>query len=414
METKDRFLEWLNINSGRSQNTIDKYVRAITTMSKDISAYTGREVDIYNMKTEMEIDLIKDEYLSIYELSEKDRRGNRMYSSSFKWYKDFLCCEQGDKRNIDNSDSNESGQVFERKESSRLKYNRQNIIENRNYIGGRHMFIKGELYSREDIYELLNVPIEKRKGNWNTGYRKYNEEYFIFAGIDTTGRTGHDYNNHWEGDLLYWRGKNKSNFTHQSSKELISGEFKVHIFTRTDNKNVKFVYQGTGQVEKIEDTSPITVYWSLQTESKGSENILFERNESYGIQYRKKAITECSIKECEKYWKRDRKVVDNILKAMGYTCEEDITHCHFNSKATGMNYVEGHHLIPMKYQDQFEYSLDVEANVVSLCVVCHRKLHLANIDEKVDIIRKLYEARKVKLEESGIYITLDKLIKLYH
>lgn len=67
----------------------------------------------------------------------------------------------------------------------------------------------------------------------------------------------------------------------------------------------------------------------------------------------------------------------------------------------------------MKYQDDFEYSLDVDANVVSLCVICHKILHFGKIEDKVKIINKLYELRKNELALSGLEISLEELIDLY-
>lgn len=67
----------------------------------------------------------------------------------------------------------------------------------------------------------------------------------------------------------------------------------------------------------------------------------------------------------------------------------------------------------MKYQDNFECSLDVEANVVSLCVVCHKILHLGRIEDKVKIVSKLYYLRKNLLEVSGLEISLDELMDFY-
>ena len=73
--------------------------------------------------------------------------------------------------------------------------------------------------------------------------------------------------------------------------------------------------------------------------------------------------------------------------------------------------MEAHHLIPMSAQNDFENSLDVDANIVCLCPNCHRKLHYGNqIDEELKI---LYEKRKELLNKSGIMISFEDLIKYY-
>ena len=43
------------------------------------------------------------------------------------------------------------------------------------------------------------------------------------------------------------------------------------------------------------------------------------------------------------------------------------------------NYVEAHHLIPMGFQDDFSKSIDVEANIISLCTYCHKNYIMLNI-----------------------------------
>lgn len=239
MDNREKFVGWMINNSKRSKSTINKYASAITTISRELTNYTGVSIDIYDIIDSMEIDRLKEQYLKIDDLREKDKRGNRMYTSSLVWYK------------------------------------------------------------------------------------KYLEDY-------------------------------------QSSNPLI----------------------------------------------QGSSN-------EYSIVYEKKIKGAFIISEGIKQWKRDRAIVDRCIEFSSNKCEYDHMHEYFISNKTGKNYVEGHHLIPMKYQENFEYSLDVEANVVSLCVVCHKILHLGRIEDKVKIISRLYNLKKNLLQLSGLKISLNELIDLY-
>lgn len=239
VNNREKFIEWMINNSGRSKNTINKYASAIATMSRELTEHSTINIDIYKVVDSIEIHRIKEQYLEIDELREKDERGNRMYTSSLIWYQKYL---EEDKK--------------------------------------------------------LNTLVK-------------------------------------------------------------------------DNSN------------------------------------------EYSIVYEKKVKGEFTISEGTKQWKRDRAVVDRSIEFSNNKCEYDDKHEYFISNKSGKNYVEGHHLIPMKYQDNFEYSLDVEANVVSLCVVCHKILHLGRIEDKVNIISKLYQLRINSLELSGLEISLDELIDLY-
>ena len=66
------------------------------------------------------------------------------------------------------------------------------------------MYIVGNQYTRADIYKILDIPESKQKGDWQNGYHRHEQDYYIFCNIGVAGRTGHDYNNHWDGDKLVW------------------------------------------------------------------------------------------------------------------------------------------------------------------------------------------------------------------
>ena len=108
---------------------------------------------------------------------------------------------------------------------------------------------------------------------------------------------------------------------------------------------------------------------------------------------------------------RNAQVVFNALHSAEYKCELDCNTKLFLRKNSQLNYTEGHHLIPLCYQNDFEYSLDVEANVVSLCSNCHRRLHYG--DDVSELLRELYESRKGRLKKCGIEISFAQLLLMY-
>lgn len=111
--------------------------------------------------------------------------------------------------------------------------------------------------------------------------------------------------------------------------------------------------------------------------------------------------------------KRDAQKAANAKAKANYLCEFNDEHHTFKSKTTQENYVEAHHLIPMQLQPKFFYSLDIEANIVALCPICHRRIHHATDEEKIEIITKLYNERIERLKKCNIYIELNDLINFY-
>ncbi|MCR5023733.1 MAG: HNH endonuclease [Lachnospiraceae bacterium] len=108
---------------------------------------------------------------------------------------------------------------------------------------------------------------------------------------------------------------------------------------------------------------------------------------------------------------RDPAKKRNAMILAGYKCENDPNHKTFISRGTGKPYVESHHLIPMEYYNDFEYSLDVEENIVCLCSNCHNEIHYGV--NNADIVRKLFMARRELLHDAGLDITEDELLKAY-
>ncbi|WP_413304434.1 hypothetical protein AA0X95_00995 [Bacillus sp. 1P10SD] len=113
-------------------------------------------------------------------------------------------------------------------------------------------------------------------------------------------------------------------------------------------------------------------------------------------------------------WKRNNITSKKAIVLADYKCEYDESHSSFTSKVTGKNYVEAHHLIPMEFQEQFNRSLDVEANIISLCPLCHKAVHHASLDKIEQIIRDLYQKRKDRLTKCEIEIDYKRLLSYYN
>ena len=102
---------------------------------------------------------------------------------------------------------------------------------------------------------------------------------------------------------------------------------------------------------------------------------------------------------------RNRETAKKALCRAEFLCEFDTTHKLFKKKTDGLNYTEPHHLIPLKYDELFEKSLDVQANIVSLCSHCHNLVHYG-MDAEI-IVRKLWDLRKEELDNAGLGVMKD-------
>lgn len=111
-------------------------------------------------------------------------------------------------------------------------------------------------------------------------------------------------------------------------------------------------------------------------------------------------------------FKRSSILKNQTIESAGYLCEINIQHQTFISANTNHPFMEGHHAIPMKMQSQFKNSLDVYANIVCLCPICHRQLHYGLCEDKEEMLKKIYFSRSERLYHSGLKISQREFIDL--
>lgn len=152
--------------------------------------------------------------------------------------------------------------------------------------------------------------------------------------------------------------------------------------------------------------------------NKEDEQNLKELSEFTGLNfyqsnahYKKVPQTKCIYSSNQEKIKRSRKVAENALILSDFKCEIDNEHYTFIRKNENVPYTEAHHLVPLGYSECFEWSLDVEENVVSLCSTCHNQIHYGK-DADV-LIKKLYASRKDLLRQAGIELTEHELLEMY-
>jgi 5-methylcytosine-specific restriction protein A len=131
-------------------------------------------------------------------------------------------------------------------------------------------FAAGQQYTRDDIFDVLGIEPHPPGGNWFTGYNRHGQDWYVFAHIDTAGRTGHDYGNGWEGGLLRWRGKTGSHLGQDSIQSMLSPQMRVLIFTREHDRD-PFTFQGVAVADDWVDTVPVTIWWRFPDPNNAEE-----------------------------------------------------------------------------------------------------------------------------------------------
>jgi 5-methylcytosine-specific restriction endonuclease McrA len=150
---------------------------------------------------------------------------------------------------------------------------------------------------------------------------------------------------------------------------------------------------------------------------------VFSGNYQKGINNVKKVPKTCPTplikknKNTRSGYDRNHALGKYIINAAGYQCEVNNNHNTFTWDNKGNQYMESHHLIPMKEQGSKIYKsipLDRQENIICLCPNCHRKFHSAIDKEKKQLIDFFFIKRKSVLQKSGIIIDQSKLYKYYN
>ena len=114
-------------------------------------------------------------------------------------------------------------------------------------------------------------------------------------------------------------------------------------------------------------------------------------------------------------YKTDPKIGIFVINSKGYKCEVNSKHNTFTWDNKGNQYMEAHHLIPMKQQSIYKsIPLDRQENIICLCPNCHRQFHSAIDKEKKQLIDFFLRKRKSILQKSGIIVDQSKLYKYYN
>jgi hypothetical protein len=124
------------------------------------------------------------------------------------------------------------------------------------------LFKVGEKYTRAQVASKVALPPKLQGGNWNTGYRVWGGQVYVFCNVGTAGRTGHDYDNRWVENQLEWYGKTGTHRHQPLIKKMISGELEVHVFWRSKDSE-PFTYAGVGRADEVSDSKPVRLRWTF-------------------------------------------------------------------------------------------------------------------------------------------------------
>jgi 5-methylcytosine-specific restriction protein A len=188
---------------------------------------------------------------------------------------------------------------------------------------------------------------------------------------------------------------------YMSDSQEFSGDPGQVFFVAEDPQH-KYPIVGFCNEEEIESLDKIIVEnyeesTEFQIDTEETVSLLVKNKSVYEISHLPRSAREAAI----------------AISSSNYKCQNNEEHDTFISRRSGKNFTEAHHLIPLKYQSNFDTNIDTRHNIVSLCPNCHRSIHHSDTSTKRQIIETLYNKKINNLNDIGIYIEIEQLHEMY-
>lgn len=246
-----------------------------------------------------------------------------------------------------------------------------------------HIFAVGESYTRNDIYDIVGVPGNLRGGDWETGYHRHGDAFFIFANVGIAGQTGHDYANRLEGDRLVWYGKTGAKLEHPSIHALLDlgRKRQVYVFYRTQKRG-PFIYAGLGRPANVTDEVPVRVVWAFDAPDEFHPERPPEEL-SPAETYVEGAVTRILVNSYERNPAARRACIDY----WGTKCQV----CGFDFEKVygeiGRGFIHVHHIKQLA-EIGASYVVDPVNDLRPVCPNCHAMLHRSSPPLEIDLLRR--------------------------
>jgi len=255
-------------------------------------------------------------------------------------------------------------------------------------------FVVGNEYTRQDIYEILQVPEDKRRGNWETGYTRWGDDLFMFPTVGSPATGGYDYDNGWEGEIFRWYAKENTRIDQPQIQWILNEAKRVFIFTRSAVRK-PFRFEGLGTPASWESSSPVLIRWQINRDASATDFAILPSEEIAPSQYVEGAVRVVSVNAYERNPKARRACVAHY----GYVCVV----CGFDFATIygelGEQFTHVHHLRDLATIGE-EYEVDPIRDLRPVCPNCHAMLHRCTPAMSIEDLKGIIRSRRKSKENA--------------
>jgi 5-methylcytosine-specific restriction protein A len=228
-------------------------------------------------------------------------------------------------------------------------------------------FVPGQKYTRADVYEILAVPEQQRRGNWETGYNRWGDNLYIFSTVGAPATGGYDYANRWENGEFVWYAKERTNLKQPQIRWMLAPTGNILVFTRPGVRE-PYTFEGLASPISWEDSSPVLIRWRIERELSGFTVLPTE------VSAPGRFIEGATHRVFVNRYERDPQARKACIEHYGCHCRC----CGFDFLATygeiGRDFIHVHHLRELASIGE-AYEVDPIADLRPVCPNCHAMLH---------------------------------------
>lgn len=248
-------------------------------------------------------------------------------------------------------------------------------------------FDVGRSYTRNDVYDILGVLEHLQGGDWDTGYHEHAGVIYVFCNVGVPGRTGHDYENRFEGDDLVWYAKRNTRLAQPQIRKLLDARVEIRVFFRTSDR-APFEFAGRATAIEHADASggrPVLIRWAFRHPDELPPGHVAE--EIVGATKLPEGARQ--LVEVNRY-ERNRAARRRCIEVHGIACVV----CGFSFERVygerGVGYIHVHHLVQLASREG-PYEVDPEQDLRPVCANCHAMIHLSREPVSIDELKAMLQ-----------------------
>ena len=245
-------------------------------------------------------------------------------------------------------------------------------------------------YKRSEVWKFFGLNEKKTKGGaYATGYAWVDKNLIVFANINVAGRTGHDYQNVFDGNNFIWWSKTRRTESSPEIVRMLLPESNIYVFYRYDDKadwNHWGIADVVGKLEnkRIQDkngndVSCVKIVLRLKSNQL---NTNFSNGDEISF------IEGKSKQVFVNVYERNNEARKACIKHYGPKCQ--ICNIDFGLKypSIGNGFIHVHHL-KMVSEINSEYKVNPISDLIPVCPNCHAMIHQRKIPYTISEMKKI-------------------------